>query len=316
MTEEEKKHQKELWKQDRARERREEWEKIRALGAGARLQYFWDYYKIVLVIVLGAVLALYFILNVIKGVRTDTLLYVCVLNSNELDPDTELLREDYIQARGGLENMQEMTFDSSLYVNPDANGTSQADVATSMKIAAFVGAGTVDAFIAPPYVTDFEQKSGMYMALDDILTQDEIQKLGSQNCLYYAPEPVDEDESAKNGPWTPETEDKSADEHKSGLPGSEDVSAGENKSDLRNDAGSTEGADTAARADAFVLNTEAGDDKHIYAVRVDQAGVFGNYHIYSDTPVWFAVIGNAPHIDETLRFLHFLLGKKEENNNE
>ena len=29
---------------------KEEWEKIRSLGAGARVRYFWDYYKFVLVI--------------------------------------------------------------------------------------------------------------------------------------------------------------------------------------------------------------------------------------------------------------------------
>ena len=48
MTEEEKKQQNEHWKQDRIRARREEWEKIRKLGPGAKLQYLWDYYKIVL----------------------------------------------------------------------------------------------------------------------------------------------------------------------------------------------------------------------------------------------------------------------------
>lgn len=279
MTEEEKKRQDELWKQDRIRARREEWKKIKNLGPGARVQYLWDYYKIVMVIALGACIAIWLVFNVVQGIRTHNLLYVCVLNSNELDPDTELLREDYIKARGGMKRMQDMVFDSSIYVDPRSNGTSQQDVATSMKIAAFVGAGSVDVFLAPPDVTDFEQESGMYMALDGLLSQDEIRALGEAGCLYYDSEP--------------ETE---------GLPEMDETEW--------MPASMTEGA--YGDAGTFSLNTEAESGSHIYAVRVDQAGVLGQYHIYGGTQVWFSIIGNAPHPEEAVRFLHFLLGEDME----
>ena len=61
MTDEELKREKELRKQDQARARKEEWEKIRSLGTGARIRYFWDYYKFVLVIGFFVIMAVYFI---------------------------------------------------------------------------------------------------------------------------------------------------------------------------------------------------------------------------------------------------------------
>ena len=79
MTDEEKKQQKELWKQDQIRERQEEWQKIKSLGFGARLQYFWDYYKIVLVIVIIAVFVIYLIVNMIQG-SPHADLAVCLLS--------------------------------------------------------------------------------------------------------------------------------------------------------------------------------------------------------------------------------------------
>lgn len=241
MTEEEKKHQKELWKQDRIRQRHEEWEKIKGLGFGARLQYLWDYYKIVLAIAAAAALVVYLIVTMIQGSRTETLLYVCVLNADELDPDTEHLQEDYIKARGGLEKMQNMVFDASIYVNPDATGTSQQDVAAAIKITSYVGAKSLDAFLAPFNVTEYEQEGGMLLALDEILTQEEIDALGEAGCLYYAKE---------------------------------------------------------------------SDQEHIFAVRIDQAGVIGNYDIYGEEQVWFSMIGNSTRIEETARLLHFLLGEE------
>ena len=89
MTEEEKKHQKELWKQDRIRARHEEWRKIRSMGAGAKLQYFWDYYKIVLVIAASILLIAYLAVTIIHGSRTRTLLYACFLNADELEKECQ-----------------------------------------------------------------------------------------------------------------------------------------------------------------------------------------------------------------------------------
>ena len=268
MTEEEKKYQKELWKQDRIRQRKEEWEKIKSLGFGPRIRYFWDYYKIVLVIAAAVALAIYTAATMIHCARTRTLLYACFLNTDELDPDTAHLQEDYIRARGGIEKMQEIVFDSSVDVDPDADGTSQQDVATSLKIAAYTGAGTLDVFLAPFDVTKFEQEDGMLLALDELLTQEEIGNLSGNGCLFYG--------HAFGTDQMTETP----------LTGTDQMT------------------------ETSFVDTQPREDMQIYAVRVDPAGVIGNYSIYGDEPVWFSIIGNSSRTEEAVQFMRFLLAEE------
>ena len=249
------------------------------MGYTARLRYFWDYYKIVLVFAAVALFIIYITVTMIQGARTDTLLYACFLNAEELDPDTESLLEDYAGARGGLKKTEKIVFDSSVWVNPDATGTSQRDVAASIKITSYVGTGVLDVFVAPSNVTKFEQEGGILRKLDDILTQDEIRSLTEAGCLYYDTEPQTEDRSRET-----ETEKEYA------KPQQDESASG-------------------AQTQEYSLNTQPSDGMHIYAVRIDQAGVIGNYDIYGkDRQIWVSVIANSGRVQEAARFLRFLLG--------
>ncbi len=272
MTDEELKYQKELEKKERLEQRQAELEKIRGLGFGAKLRYFWDYYKIVPILLACALFVVYIIFNMIKGFNTENLLYVCVLNSDTLDPNTEMLQEDYINARGGIKKNQQITFDSSIFVDPFSTGTSQMDVATTMKVTTYASAGAMDVFIGPSVVTAFEQKQGLLMNLENFLTKEEIQTLGEKGLLYYESEPVLETELPQIGEtesWSPQLD-------------------------------WTEYTDDS-------LNTEKGNDLHPYAVRIDTAGVIGKYSIYADRQVWFSLLANSDHTEECRQFLKFLL---------
>lgn len=296
MTEEEKKQQKELWKQDRIRARREEWKKIKSMGTGAKLQYLWDYYKIVLAIAIGLAFTAYLIVTIIQGSRMSTILYTCFLNVDELDPDTETLREDYIRARGGTKKTENITFDSSVVVNPDSTGTTQQDVAASIKITSYTGAGALDVFLAPPNVTEYEQENGMLLKLDDILTKEEIEELGDAGYLYYKAEP--ETDRLSGALVQTELSGKDANSQNAGEKGetAKDDSAG----------------GTLDQEEEYSLNTRPEDGMHIYAVRIDPSGVIGQYDIYdADTQVWFSVIGNTSRREEAARFLRFLLGETQ-----
>ena len=245
-------------------------------------------------IVIIAVFVIYLIVNMIQGARTQTLLYACFLNSDELDPDTEGLRDAYIRERGELGKMQEITFDSSIYVDPYASGTSQRDVATMIKITSFVGAGAVDVFLTPSHVTEFEQKNDLFMPLENVLTPEEIKTLGEAGCLYYAdePEPDTEDTGWETG--TQET----------------GTAAGSSEKSEARTAQTIPGGGIQSSDGEYALNTDPEKGKHIYAVRVDQAGVLGRFPIYADRQVWFSIIGNTSRTEEALGFLHFLLGEK------
>ena len=320
MTEEEKKHQKELWKQDRIRERRTEWEKIRSLGTGAKLQYFWDYYKIVLVFTAVLILAVYLAVTMIRGFRMHTLLYACFLNVEELDPDTETLLADYTRARGGMKKTEQIVFDSSVVIDPDSTGTTQQDVAAAIKITSYTGAGALDVFLAPSNVTAYEQESGMLMNLEDVLTKEEIRRLGDEGDLYYASEPetdrvtgelVQREKSSGGTAQTEKSSDGSSQTQKpSGETAQAEKPSGET-AQTQKPPGETAQAGETAQTD-LDLNTRAGDGMHIYAVRIDPAGVIGKYDIYGDnSQVWFSVIGNTPRSDEAVRFLRFLLAEEE-----
>lgn len=267
MTEEEKRKEKEYLKQEAAKARKEEWEKIRSLGTGARIRYFWDYYKFVLVIGFFVIMAVYFIANMIIGSRIERLLYTCIMNVDEIDADSELLAKDFEQSLGGIGKWERVEFDLSLRIDPDSSGTSQADVANTMKMTALLQTGTLDVCIAPPAVTRFLQEQGMLLELDELPESEWDLGAVAEDCLYYAPEPLYDEETGEL--ILPQTE---AD-------------------------GSAQTGEISERAE------------HLYAVRIDQAGVLQRYGIHVGNEVWFSVIGSSDHTEMASKLFDFLLGQ-------
>ena len=185
MTEEEKRKEKEYLKLEAQKARREEWEKIRSLGTGAKIQYFWDYYKIVLVLAVVLITVIYIIVNMVIGFRTHVLLYTSILNVNELDPDTGRLTSDFAEYAGGIKKREKIEFDTSIHLDPNSSGTSQAEVANTMKMTALLQTGILDTCLAPGETMQFLQEQGMFLKA-------EYQDSGY---LYYAPEPLYDEET-------------------------------------------------------------------------------------------------------------------------
>ena len=267
MTEEEKRKEKEYLKQEAAKARKEEWEKIRSLGTGARIRYFWDYYKFVLVIGFFVIMAVYFIANMVIGSRIERLLYTCIMNVDEIDADLELLAKDFEQSLGGIGKWERVEFDLSLRIDPDSSGTSQADVANTMKMTALLQTGTLDVCIAPPAVTRFLQEQGMLLELDELPESEWNLGAVAEDCLYYAPEPLYDEETGEL--ILPQTEAE----------------------------GSAQTGEMPERAE------------HLYAVRIDQAGVLQRYGIHIGNEVWFSVIGSSDHTEMASKLFDFLLGQ-------
>ena len=275
MTDEEWKREKELRKQDRIKARREEWEKVRSLGWAARLQYFWDYYKIVLVIAAVVLFLIYLGRTMYVGFHTDTIFYAAMLNPDALDTEADRLGEDFAEYIGGLEKNQALVIDTSLSITPGSY--SQQDVAAVMKMTAYVQAGQLDVMVGPARQIAFEQSEGVFLPLDDMLSGEQIRKLDQTGDLFYAKEPV---LPAMGGSETESTEWE--------LP---NLFEGEAQK-------------------PFEMNTVRGEDQHIYAVRVDDAGILGNYNIYGDEDIWLAMVGSTKRTDRVKEFLSFLRGEK------
>ncbi len=195
MTDEEKKKEKEYLKQEYAKARKEEWEKIKGLGTGARIQYLWDYYKIVLVIAAFVILTVYIIVNMIIGARTETLLYTCIMNVDEMDSNDEQLVEDFTQSIGGITKRQKIEFDSTMRIEPASDGTTQLAVASTVKMTAFLQSALLDVCLGPKEVAEFMQQQGTLLPLDDELDRDLKAEYEAGGYLYYAPEPLYDEET-------------------------------------------------------------------------------------------------------------------------
>ena len=295
MTKEEKKREDELLKQEARQARKEEWAKIKSLGPGARLQYLWDYYKHVVVILVLAAVGVHVVITAVKGARTQTLLYACLVNAGGMETGEEEMLADFKERIGGIdERRQLITFDTSLYIDPYSSRMTQQAVTASMKMTTLVHAGMLDALIAPGDVTDYLQQSGYLLALDDILDEELIERLTEAGCLYYDDEPpqilteMPEEE-------LPEEEQQSGDRTASGAADTEPEGDGE----------------TGDRKTVYAANTEPEEGQKIYAVRVDQTGILERYGLYDAGDAWFSMTGSVRHPDMAKQLLSFLL--EEEN---
>jgi len=298
MTDEEKKRERELDQRDRRQARRQEWEKIKSLGWKARVQYFWDYYKFVLVIIFVAVLVISIVRNMIIGAVTNDLLNVSVLNPDVVGSDTAQLEEDFIVASGGVGKNEEISFDSTISIVPD--GTTQMDTTGYMKLFVYAAAGSIDVVLAPESIIDFVQEKGMLIEMEDLLGGERIAEYEADGALYRDTVPPEEDGSL--GTEASQTEEMAAAEE-SLISSESGAAAGE--TELEGSAA----ADTPSE-DGMASEAAQEEETYIYGIRIDQYGVIGNYDLYSDEPVYLGVIGNTNHEDYVLKFIDFMSGKE------
>ena len=276
MTEEEERIEMELRRQDRQKARQEEWEKIKGLGWKARAGYLWDYYKFVLVILVFVIVGISIVRTMIIGSMTDMILEVAVLNTDTLASDAVLLREDFTDYLGGLGKHEQIQIDTS--VNVVENARSQADMMGDMKLTVFAAAGELDVCLAPENIMIYLQKKGMFRPWDDLLTEEERSAWAGD--FYMAPDPGEDALTDQALGLSGESEEEQ-----------------------------TEGGGPAAGAGDTDENAHsAGDEEHIYGIRVDENGVLDNYIFYGEEPVYLCAVGNTKHEDTVRKFMEFMKG--------
>lgn len=97
MTEEEKLLERQQQKEENKEKRKKELEKIASLHGRAKLQYLWDYYKIVIVIIIAAIAMIHLAATMIRGLMTDVVLSVDAISadyfgtSDQVDKDLPLI---------------------------------------------------------------------------------------------------------------------------------------------------------------------------------------------------------------------------------
>ncbi len=202
MTDEEKKLERQQEKEEQREKRRQERQKIASLHGKKRLQYLWDYYKVWLVFLAIAIVAVNIAVTIVRGLMTKTLLQVSALSA-DYSAAGDQMQEDFSSYIGGLKKHEELSFDLSIDLHPGA--VTQAEQVADVKLQVQVSSGTLDAVLVPDYAFSYIQQRGMLMSLDDVLSPDEIETYGKAGDLAYASRM-----HRKQGRWTLRVKARSA----------------------------------------------------------------------------------------------------------
>lgn len=281
----------ESWLRDERKKAREEERKnLKDMGFSARLQYFWDYYKAVPLLLAIVIFVIYIAITMIRGAMTETVLSVFLMDTDYYS-ETGQLEKDFSAYIGPLKKNQIVSMDASLIIEDDP--MSRLNMASQVKIMAGHSSGQLDVIVMDKKALDWAMQQGALMPLDDVLTEEE--KTVYQDSLFRAAETALETEADSMGSM----EDSSA----------ADVSA-EDNSETDTVADSETGGSEGSAAEAG--DPDAGE--HIYAVSLgDMSALSSQYRIYpllTDVYVGFDV--STKKTDTAKRFLEFLEEKSDQ----
>ena len=330
MTDAEKKLERQQEKEEQREKRRQERQKIASLHGKKRLQYLWDYYKVWLVFLAIAIVAVNIAVTIVRGLMTKTLLQVSALSA-DYSATGDQMQKDFSSYIGGLKKHEELSFDLSIDLHPGA--VTQAEQVADVKLQVQVSSGTLDVVLVPDYAFSYIQQRGMLMSLDDVLSPDEIETYGKAGDLAYASAPdlqaLSEQDASEAGTLDPEGESTvrtittlSSLQNQT-EPGTEAAEA-EAKTAANTEAESDSGmaapakseslpeADTGTEASSgqtSEIHSSPSEGEQIYGIRVDDSGVLSDYAWYpTDQKVYFGIVSNTRHEDMALTYLHYLKG--------
>lgn len=300
MTDEEKKLERQQEKEEQREKRRQERQKIASLHGKKRLQYLWDYYKVWLVFLAIAIVAVNIAVTIVRGLMTKTLLQVSALSA-DYNAASDQMQKDFSSYIGGLKKHEELSFDLSIDLRPGE--VTQAEQVADVKLQVQVSSGTLDVVLVPDYAFSYIQQRGMLMSLDDVLSPDEIETYGKAGDLAYASAPdlqaLSEQDASEAGTLDPEGE--------STVRTIAALSSLQNQTEPGTEAAEAE-AETVAET-AAEIHSSPFEGEQIYGIRVDDSGVLSDYAWYpTDQKVYFGIVSNTRHEDMALTYLHYLKG--------
>ncbi|MDY4204504.1 hypothetical protein [Porcincola intestinalis] len=300
MTDAEKKLERQQEKEEQREKRRQERQKIASLHGKKRLQYLWDYYKVWLVFLAIAIVAVNIAVTIVRGLMTKTLLQVSALSA-DYSATGDQMQKDFSSYIGGLKKHEELSFDLSIDLHPGA--VTQAEQVADVKLQVQVSSGTLDVVLVPDYAFSYIQQRGMLMSLDDVLSPEEIETYGKAGDLAYASTPdlqaLSEQDASEAGTLDPEGE--------STVRAVTALSSLQNQTEPGTEAAEAEAKTVAETATEIHSSPSSGEQ--MYGVRVDDSGVLSDYAWYpTGQKVYFGIVSNTRHEDMALTYLHYLKG--------
>jgi hypothetical protein len=334
MTDEEKKLKRQQEKEEQREKRRQERQKIASLHGKKRLQYLWDYYKVWLVFLAIAIVAVNIAVTIVRGLMTKTLLQVSALSA-DYSATGDQMQEDFSSYIGGLKKHEELSFDLSIDLHPGA--VTQAEQVADVKLQVQVSSGTLDVVLVPDYAFSYIQQRGMLMSLDDVLSPDEIGTYRKAGDLAYASAPglqaLSEQDASEAGTLDPEGEStvrtitalsSLQNQTEPGTEAAEAEAKTVAETAANTEAESDSGTAAPARSESLPeaengteapsgqtaeIHSTPSAGEQIYGVRVDDSGILSDYAWYpTDQKVYFGIVSNTRHEDMALTYLHYLKG--------
>ena len=152
---------------------REEWKKLSGLTWGQRLGYVWEYYKPLMLGILGVIAVISIAVTMYRNAQIETVFQGYLINCSNLSDITEQMGQEFGDYLGGVENNQEILLSPLSY---DPEDTTQYGVANQMKLTTLMAAGDVDVFIMDEETYGELQNLGAFKELSGLLTSEQMEK--------------------------------------------------------------------------------------------------------------------------------------------
>ena len=154
---------------------------FKELSFKKKLEYIWDYYKIMIITICGVILlAIVVVPQIIENMKP-TKLYVTMINTEWTDDDMEPLFEEFSNEYDIDREEYKLVSDTSTIINH--NKPDQNSVDSAQKIAALIGNKTMDVFVSDLVTHDTYSDKGSFYDLRKILDEEFIEQY--KDILYY-----------------------------------------------------------------------------------------------------------------------------------
>lgn len=158
---------------------KEERASIRTASTRQKYQYFKDYYRTPLIIVI-CVVAFAGILLYQFVTKKDSAFYAAMLNCSPY-PDNEWFEEGFLESAGIDKEQYDITLDTAVYLK--LNSTDEDSMITIQKIETYSGGGTLDVLMGGGDAFAYYANSVALRDLREFMTEEQLAKY--QDSFYY-----------------------------------------------------------------------------------------------------------------------------------
>ncbi|WP_026511910.1 MULTISPECIES: hypothetical protein [unclassified Butyrivibrio] len=189
-------------------EKRNQWQALKGMGFKAHWDYFWDYYKIHVIVGVIALATIISLVHDITSQKPYALSATFVNTASMEEPDT--LIAGFAEYEGIDTTKFNISIDASSTI--DMQNPDQYTIANSERIYAMIAAKDLDLIMADETIFDNYSKNEMFVDLREYFTESELNALGDlvfyvDPAQYHSNQPYSELENDALNPESSKKED-------------------------------------------------------------------------------------------------------------